>query len=301
MDKKKIIVTGASGFVGQNLVGYLEKLGFEVSALSLRNEEWKTEIDLSAFGIVHLAGLAHDLKNTNKEEDYFRVNTELTKELYQVYLKSSMKKFIYFSSVKAVADRLGETVLLEEHKADPQTPYGKSKRKSEVYILANQAPEKEVYIVRPCMIHGPGNKGNLNLLYKMISKGIPYPFAAFENLRSFLSIDNLNFGIGEFCTRNIQGGVYNFADDEPISTTELIDIIYQGIEKRNKKLRVSKKLIQIIAKFGDVIPIPFNSEKLKKLTESYIVSNSKIINAIGKKFPVSTQEGLLKTIKSFKK
>jgi len=297
---KEIIITGASGFVGKNLSPYLEKRGFKISFLSMREEGWEKKISTSAYAIIHLAGLAHDLKNTNQVSDYFRVNTDLTKELYKVFLESSIEKFIYFSSVKAVADSLGDEILKEDHIASPQTPYGQSKRKSEEYILANLPSDKGVYIIRPCMIHGPGNKGNLNLLYKMIVKGIPYPFAAFENSRSFLSIENLNFGIAEICENSLEGGVYNFSDDEAISTTELIDLIYQGIGKRNKKLKVSKKLVQIMAKLGDKLPIPFDSEKLKKLTESYVVSNEKIIKTLGKPFPVSTQEGLLKTIKSFK-
>ena len=300
MERRKVIITGASGFVGKNLSAYLQERGYEVEPVSLRSEQWKTKIDPDAFAVIHLAGLAHDLKNANNPEDYMRVNAELTAALYDVYVESRIEKFIFFSSVKAVADRLGAQVLDETHLADPQTPYGKSKLKAEEYLLGNLRSGKTVYIIRPCMIHGPGNKGNLNLLYKMIEKGIPYPFAAFENLRSFLSIENLNFGVTELLLQPIASGVYNFADDVPIPTTEVIDIIYQGLGRKNKMLKISKRLIQILAKLGDKLPIPFDSERLKKLTESYVVSNRKITSAMGKSFPVSTQQGLLRTVKSFK-
>src|SRR5690606_1547157 len=111
------------------------------------------------------------------------------------FLKRDAEVFIYMSSVKAAADTV-DGILTEEKQPNPKTPYGQSKRKAEEYLLNATLPEgKRVYILRPCMIHGPGNKGNLNLLYKFVQKGIPYPLAAFENRRSFLSIDNLNFVI----------------------------------------------------------------------------------------------------------
>lgn len=299
MSAKKIVVTGASGFVGQNLSTHLTALGYEVQPLSLRAANWKENLPTDAFAIVHLAGLAHDLTNTNKEDDYFRVNTDLTIELYKAFQSSTAQKFFYFSSVKAVADSLGSEALTEDYKANPKTAYGKSKRLAEEHLLNNPSSEKECYILRPCMIHGPGNKGNLNLLYKVISKGIPYPFAAFENSRSFVSIDNVNFAIGELCENKAPSGVYNLADDEALSTTDLIGVINEGLGKKGKSLKISKGIVNFMAKIGDVVPIPFNSERLKKLTESYVVSNKKIVGALGKPFPVSTREGLLKTIKSF--
>src|SRR5690606_9961467 len=99
----------------------------------------------------------------------------------------------YFSSVKAVADTV-EGVLQEDVVGKPLTPYGKSKLEAEQYLLSQVLPEgKRAFIIRPCMIHGPGNKGNLNLLYKVVEKDVPWPLAAFRNQRSFLSIDNLCF------------------------------------------------------------------------------------------------------------
>lgn len=301
MNKQKIIVTGSSGFVGKNLCPYLNSLGFEVKKLSLRDERWKEEISQDVYAIIHLAGLAHDIKNTRQEDDYFKVNRDLTQELFRVFSESNCEKFIYFSSVKASADSLGERILKEEDPPKPGTPYGKSKLEAERLIItaSENLPNKKYYILRPTMIHGPGNKGNLNLLYKMISKGIPYPFGAFNNLRSFLSIDNLNFIVGELCTNAIPSGIYNLADDEPLSTIDLIHIINEGIGKKSNTLKVSKKFVKLIAKVGDVLPIPFNSEKLKKLTESYQVSNEKILKTLGKKLPLASKEGLLKTIQSF--
>ncbi|MDP4679990.1 MAG: nucleoside-diphosphate-sugar epimerase, partial [Cyclobacteriaceae bacterium] len=98
---------------------------------------------------------------------------------------------------------------------------------TEEYIQSQPLPQgKSYYILRPCMIHGPGNKGNLNLLYKLISNGIPYPLAAFENKRSFLSVENLCFVIRELLERDdIPSGIYNVSDDEVLSSNTLIKLI----------------------------------------------------------------------------
>lgn len=106
-------------------------------------------------------------------------------------MASPARKFIFFSSVKAAADFVPGDLLTEDIVPHPVGPYGESKIKAEEYILNHPAYEKQVYILRPCMIHGPGNKGNLNLLHQVIKKGIPWPLGAFENRRSFTSIGNL--------------------------------------------------------------------------------------------------------------
>ena len=150
------------------------------------------------------------------------------------------------------------------------------------------------------MIHGPGNKGNLNLLYKLVSKGIPWPLGSFENQRSFCSIDNLMFVFKELMEReDIPSGVYNIADDVPLSTNEVISILAESQNRKPKIWKISKGLIELGAKFGNTLNLPINEERLQKLTGSYVVSNKKLISAIGKPLPISSREGLLKTFQSF--
>jgi nucleoside-diphosphate-sugar epimerase len=152
------------------------------------------------------------------------------------------------------------------------------------------------------MIHGPGNKGNLNLLYKLVSKGLPWPLGDFHNKRSFLSIDNLCFVIKELLdNKAIPSGVYNVSDDKSLSTTELIQLLGDSLGKNNRVLTISSNWIKQIAKLGDILHLPLNTERLQKLTENYVISNNKIIKAIGKPLPVSAKEGMLKTFKSFQK
>ncbi|MBT2622935.1 NAD-dependent epimerase/dehydratase family protein [Chryseobacterium sp. ISL-6] len=296
-----VIITGASGFVGKNLTEYLRQKDNQIISLSLRNEDWKSDFPANADAVIHLAGKAHDTSNTSDDNEYYKINRDLTIELFNEFLNSEINQFFYFSSVKAAADRV-EHILTEEVDADPYTPYGKSKREAEEYILNQSLPaNKKVYVIRPCMIHGPGNKGNLNLLYKIVKKGLPWPLTAFENKRSFLSIDNLNFLIGQMLiNENLSSGIYNFADDSAISTNELIKTINHAVGKKAKLWNISKTMIEKVAKLGDKLHLPLNSERLKKLTESYIVSNQKIKNELKiESLPVSVQEGLIKTVQSF--
>jgi nucleoside-diphosphate-sugar epimerase len=293
--KKRILITGSSGFVGKNLIKYLD------ATYSLEKYFKNSLIEIDHEIIIHLAGKAHDLKKTANLEEYYEVNTELTKTVFDAFLDSDAKLFITLSSVKAIADEV-ENYLTEEHIPNPITHYGKSKLLAEQYILSKKIPNgKRVYILRPCMIHGPGNKGNLNLLYSIVSKGIPWPLGAFDNKRSFCSIDNLSFIINELIeNEKIPSGVYNIADNESISTNEIINLISIELGKKPHIWNVSKSLIKLFSKIGDLLSLPLNSERLYKLTETYIVSNNKIKNAINKPLPISAKDGLIKTFNSFK-
>jgi nucleoside-diphosphate-sugar epimerase len=294
LKNNSIFLTGSTGFVGKYLLKEFENI------YSFSNFEKGTTISISQNIVVHLAGKAHDLKHTAASQEYYIINTELTKNVYNAFLNSNAKVFITLSSVKAVVDNL-ETVLTEEQFPNPITHYGKSKLLAEQYILSQKIPDgKRVYILRPCMIHGPGNKGNLNLLYNIVRKGFPWPLGAFDNKRSFCSIDNLCFVINELIQNDqIPSGVYNIADDEVLSTNELIKLIAETEGRMPFIWHIPKSIIKSISKIGDLFRLPLNTERLGKLTESFIVSNQKLKNAINKPFPITAKEGLLRTFNSF--
>lgn len=297
-----ILITGSTGFVGKNFLAHVKnKPGYNLYPLNLRGG------NIGAIGpnitqIIHLAGKAHDLKKTSDDAEYFAVNTDLTTKLFDEFLKSNAHDFIFFSTVKAAKDVV-DGILTENVNPDPKTAYGLSKQKAEEYILKQALPAgKRVFILRPCMMHGPGNKGNLNLLYKVVQKGIPYPLAAFENKRSFLSIDNLLFIVERILDGPaIKGGVYNLADDDSLSTNELIKVIATAAGTKPRLWAMPAGFIKGLAVLGDKLHLPLNSERLQKLTKSYQVSNQKIKDALHiSSLPVSAGEGLFNTIKSFK-
>ena len=250
--------------------------------------------------IIHLAGKAHDTKNKSAADVYFKVNTDLTKKIYDYFLKSKAKKFIFFSTAKAAADNV-DGILTEDVIPSPVGPYGESKIAAEKYIQEHLVNDKQVYILRPCMIHGPGNKGNLNLLYGVVKKGIPWPLGAFENRRTFTSIENLNFVIEGLLTKDVPTGIYNMGDDEALSTNELIEEICKSLGKKAHIWKLPKGLMTGIAKIGGALHLPLDSERLRKLTENYISSNAKIKAALGvEKMPVDVREGLKVTLESFR-
>jgi len=307
----KILITGVHGFVGTNLVKALSKehtiygldiispvkdgVRFTFSWDYLDKEDGIPAVD----AIIHLAGKAHDTKNEAAADVYFKVNTDLTKKIYDYYLKSSAKKFIFFSTAKAAADKVNG-ILTEDVVPTPVGPYGESKIAAEKYIQEHLVADKQVYILRPCMIHGPGNKGNLNLLYGVVKKGIPWPLGAFENRRTFTSIENLNFVIEGLLTKDVPTGIYNIGDDEALSTNELIEEICKSIGKKAHIWKLPKGLMNGVAKIGGALHLPLDSERLRKLTENYISSNDKIKKALGvEKMPVDARVGLQKTLESF--
>lgn len=301
------IITGNKGFVGSNLEKYLILQKKQIigvsrnpSASEVNYENLNLEKRKSIKSFIHLAGKAHDLKKTSEDKEYFEVNTELTKRLFDQFLVSDCEIFIYMSSVKAVADVV-DGVLTEDVIPNPKTVYGKSKLAAEVYILSKEIPKnKRVYILRPSMIHGPNNQGNLNLLYSFVSKGIPYPFGKYINKRSFVSVENLCFIIKELIDNaKIESGIYNIADDTSLSTIDLVKIMSKVLDKPTRIIKLPKLFVIFIAKIGDFLPIPINSERLLKLTENYEVSNLKTKKAIQKKLPLSSIEGIKKTISSF--
>lgn len=297
----KIAITGFTGFVGSNLISHFNKSNDEIIKINCRTINFNNfQIDSNIF--IHLAGIAHDLRNRNNVIDYYKINFELTCKLFDKFLESDCKTFIFISSIKSVADILAND-LDESVIPDPKSDYGKSKLYAENYIINKNLPTgKKVFILRPCMIHGIGNKGNLNLLYNFIKKNIPWPLAAYNNKRSYCSIDNFCFVISEFVYRDdIPSGIYNIADDGSISTNELIKMIAQSINKNVYFLKIPTFIVKYFFNIGDMLNLKFNTKTLEKLTNNYTVSNLKLKTSLKKEFPVTITEGLIKTIESFKR
>jgi nucleoside-diphosphate-sugar epimerase len=299
----KVLITGSTGFVGQHLIKYLTESSIDCKSIS-REQLYRGELPGASTGdsLIHLAGKAHDLREYSNPAEYYKVNFELTKVLYDAFLNSDANKFIFISSVKASADSVNRP-LTEDHIPDPKTDYGHSKLLAEQYIQNQPLPSgKSYFILRPCMIHGPGNRGNLNLLYHFVSYNVPYVLDAFQNQRSFLSIENLCFSIKEFILReDIPSGIFNVADSEPLSTSEIVRLIGSVRGRKVRLWKINKQFICKLAEIGDNLGLPLTTERLTKLTENYIVNNRKICAAFKKELPVSAVQGMTRTISSFKK
>jgi nucleoside-diphosphate-sugar epimerase len=309
---KTIFITGITGFVGTNLVSaFSASREFRILGHSRDKEKAKllfqqadvTIVDefspalLNEYHVdcvIHLAGIAHDLSNQYSPQDYYDVNYGKTKELYEAFLNSKATRFVFLSSIKAAVDT-SSTPVTEDWEPTPVTHYGKSKLLAEQFIQEQpRSSEKQFYLLRPCMIHGPGNKGNLNLLYRFVQAGFPYPLAAFANQRSFLSIENLAFTIHAMIQTEVPSGIYHVADEGFLSTQELFELITTAVGRKSRVWTLPKTMIQMLA------AITGNRSRLTKLTESLPVSNRKLLTTLNCKLPVGIKEGLIKTIKSFR-
>lgn len=283
----KFLITGAYGFVGTNLCKYLAEKGHECLALDIPAAK-RDGVPYASFytwdgldklpvvdAVVHLAGKAHDLKKVASEQSYFDINVGLTEKIFAA---AKTTRFIYFSSSKADANG---------------NAYGRSK------LAAEQFLNGRAIVLRPAMIHGPGNKGNLNLLWGIARRGLPWPLAAFENKRSFTSIGNICAAVEALAERGTNG-IYPIADDEMISTNRLIELIAETCGKRAKLWRVPKGVMRMVAKIGDVLHLPLNTERIVKLTEDSFVNNSHLKSQLGwKLMPIRAEEGLRRTLRSF--
>lgn len=316
----KILITGVHGFVGSNLVEALKEnhIIYGLDIVSSRRDGIRYTfgwdyLDLPGMmpeveAIIHLAGKAHDTKNQTVADAYFKVNRDLTIKIFDYFCAHpNIKKFVFFSTAKAAADRV-DGVLTEDVVPSPVGSYGESKIAAENYILSCMGlrpydfVNRGVYIFRPCMIHGPGNKGNLNLLYNVVKKGIPWPLGGFENRRTFTSIENICFAVNGVLTKDVPSGIYNMGDDEALSTNELIEEICKSLGKKARIWKLPKGFMNGMAKVGGWLHLPLNQERLQKLTENYISSNAKIKAALGvERMPVDAREGLKVTLESFKK
>jgi len=287
----KILVTGAYGFVGTNLCRYLSEKGHGCIALDIP-EARRDDVPYKAFhswddlgnidfsgvdAIVHLAGKAHDLKKVSDPQSYFDINVGLTERIFNA-ASGKVPRFVYFSSSKA---------------ADADTPYGNSK------LAAEQFLDGRAIVLRPAMIHGPGNKGNLNLLWGFARRGFPWPLASFENKRSFTSIGNVCAAVEALCERG-ENGIYPIADDEMLSTNRLIELMAEACGRKARLWHLPRGLMRFAAKVGDILHLPLNTERLGKLTEDSFVDNAALKKHLGwSQMPIRAEDGMRETLKSF--
>lgn len=313
---KNILITGITGFLGTSLVDYFQGIdeykifghSRDIQKAKLKFKDFKieyvSEVNRNNINkhqieyIIHLAGIAHDLSGKFHSEDYTKINYDGTKLLYDKFLESNARTFVFVSSIKAAIDH-SDMIVDEEVIPNPGSAYGRSKLQAEEYINQHSAIEKGTYILRPCMVHGPGNKGNLNLLFKFVQRGLPYPLGAFHNQRSFFSVENFCYVIHQILNNQLSSGTYHLADDQQLSTTELVNLIGDVIGKKSRILKLPKFVVHLLASFGSIFRLPFNQSNISKLTEDLVVSNRKLLLNLGCDLPVSTEEGLTKTIQSF--
>ncbi len=266
----KVLITGASGFVGQALCPVLEKEGFEVvpavrspgpetendfpNAVTGKTVDAKTDWRRELAGVdivIHLAARVHVMHSSKSDdlENFRDTNVEGTRNLARQAAELGVKRFVYLSSIKVNGERTDDKPFVADQKPNPEDPYAISKWEAE-RALGNIAEETglEVVIIRPPLVYGPGVKGNLATLNRVIKKGIPLPLGAVDNRRDFVSIYNLCDLIRVCCLhRRAAGNVFLVSDNESLSSVELIRHLAKGLGRSARLFSVPVGALKFVA------------------------------------------------------
>ncbi len=245
---KRILVTGATGFIGQSLCEYLAESGLKLTACcrtmpevsfdsgidSIETGDLTAETDYTLWlenidCVIHLSGRAHVMHSEDKFqalERFRQENVAVTKNLVKQCVEQGVRRFIYISSIKVHGE-----YSIQPFKADdpvqPEDPYAISKLEAEQSLISRcLSSEMEYVIIRPPLVYGPGVKGNFSRLIQLLNKPFPLPFGSIHNQRSLVNLQNLNHFI--YCCidhPDARNEVFLVSDGQDLSTTELIKLI----------------------------------------------------------------------------
>ena len=299
--KSTVLVTGANGFIGRQLCEYLHGLGFKVRTLTrspcalgdenrmmdLVEDPCPPDLCTGIDCIFHLAGKAHALaENSQDETEYRKINTEGTRKLLEAAQQAGVKHFVFFSSVKAVGDSCLQP--MDETVATPaDTPYGQSKYAAEQLVL-NGGYVSQPVVIRPCMVYGNSEKGNLPRMIKAIRRGLFPPLPECHNRRSMIHVkDVVRAALMVAENPLATGQIFIVSDNQNYSTRQLYDLIRINLGKSPVKWTVPLMFINSLAKIGDVMGrltgrrFFLDTDSLQKLTGSAWYSSAKITKELG--------------------
>lgn len=317
----KILVTGATGFVASHLIGRLQADGYPIIAAIRRPEtatqfpnsvasisvgdidgttQWKEALE-GIDAVIHLAARAHILHDgaCDPDAEFRRVNTDGTTNLVRQSIQAGVKHFIFISSIGAMAT-LSDRVLTENSPCCPDTPYGRSKLQAERSLIDLASTSSMTWtILRPTLVYGAGNPGNMASLVKLIQLGLPLPFGLVKNRRSFVYVGNLVDAIATCITHpQARNQIFLISDGQDLSTPELIRKIATSLHRSTSLLPVPPSLLKLaglggeMAKFLVKRPLPIDRSVVERLLGSLAVDTSHIRTMLNWQPPYTMEIGL---------
>ncbi|MEQ8541439.1 MAG: SDR family oxidoreductase [Coleofasciculus sp. D1-CHI-01] len=321
---KSALVTGSTGFIASHLIPLLIQQGWKVrSAIRNPTNKLPSEVSTANLGnidgltqweptltdmdtVIHLAARTHILHDNthNPEAEFLKINVQGTANLVKQSIAAGVKHFIFISSIGAMAT-LSDHPLTETSPCQPDTPYGRSKLQAEQALIELASQSNMTWtILRPTLVYGSGNPGNMERLIKLINRGLPLPFGLVNNRRSLLYVGNLVDAIATCLTHpNAKNQTFLVSDGQDLSTPELISKIAYHLERPCHLLPVPPSLLKLAGHLGDTIeqftqrPLPLNRSTIDRLLGSLVVDSSHIRNTLNWEPPYTVDEGLSKTLR----
>lgn len=292
---ERVLITGASGFIGRHLTAALRRDGINVCAASRRRHGFGPDVDTPCIAdltqpvdwlpllngvdaVVHLAGVVHSRAST---EIYDRVNRAATAELAAACAKAGVH-LIFMSSIRAQVGASASRILTERDTPEPGDDYGRSKLAAENAVRMSGAPHT---ILRPTLVYGPGVKGNLAALLKLARSPWPLPFAALDNRRSLTGIDNLIAAIRFASDRPAANETYIVADPQPVTPAQIVAMLRRAMGREPGLFPVPP------AVFAALLRAAGRGDMWQRLGGELIADPAKL-TAAGWRPAVSTTEGL---------
>lgn len=270
MPVNKVLLTGATGFVGAALLVHLQKQASHALSIATRSEHVGDEHDCQVFNlgefgahtnwqpsldgvdcVIHLAGRAHVLaQESNALERFREANTRATLNLATQAAIQGVKRFIFISSIGVNGAYTTDLPFSESSAPAPHADYAVSKLEAETALLQlAQTTEMEVVIIRPPLVYAAHAPGNFRRLLKLVHSGIPLPFGRVNNSRSMIALENLVDFVA-FCIDHPAAAnqIFLASDGVDFSTGQMIRLLAKGMGRKNALIPFPVSLLGVSAK-----------------------------------------------------
>jgi nucleoside-diphosphate-sugar epimerase len=285
----RILLTGTNSFVGTNFIKYSRfKVVEEVSLFNTNPEDidfWKYDI------VIHLVAIVHQIKSVSSEE-YFKVNKDLCLRVAQCAKNQHVRQFIFLSTAKVYGQFIpGSEPWNEYSECHPDDSYEKSKYEAEIELRKLEDSNFIISIIRTPLVYGEGVRANMLNIIKLVKSSFILPFKDTNNIRCFTYTENLVGYIDRIIERKASG-IFIAKDERAISTTELVTIISQNLDKKIILFKLPGFILQIGL---SLMPRVFD-----RLYGSFEVNNDSTLEILDFKPPVSIEDGIRKMVSTFK-